>query len=68
MIRSATPADAARLVDLWQAAGLRFHPELVDLELAAALSQGLLLVDEDGAGEITGTVFGSHGDVARPAA
>ena len=62
MIRSATPADAARLVDLWQAVGLRFHPELVDLELAAALSQGLLLVDEDedGAGEITGTVFGSY--------
>ncbi|HEY6297549.1 MAG TPA: GNAT family N-acetyltransferase [Streptosporangiaceae bacterium] len=60
MIRSATPADAGRLIDLWQAAGLRFHPELVDLELAAALSRGLLLVDEDEAGELAGTVFGSY--------
>jgi GNAT superfamily N-acetyltransferase len=60
VIRSATPADAPGLVDLWRAAGLRFHPHLVDLELAAALSQGLLLVDEDAAGEIAGTVFGSY--------
>jgi GNAT superfamily N-acetyltransferase len=60
VIRSATSADAARLVDLWHAAGLRFHAELVEMELAAALSQGLLLVDEDSAGEITGTVFGSY--------
>ena len=60
MIRSATPADAPSLVDLWRAAGLRFHPELTDLEFAAALSQGLLLVEEDAAGEITGTVFGSY--------
>ena len=47
-------------MDLWQAAGLRFHPELVEMELAAALSQGLLLVDEDATGEITGTVFASY--------
>jgi GNAT superfamily N-acetyltransferase len=60
VIRSATLADAAHLVDLWRAAGLRFHPELVDMELAAALSHGLLLVDEDADGEITGTVFGSY--------
>jgi ribosomal protein S18 acetylase RimI-like enzyme len=60
VIRSAEPSDATRVVDLWRAAGLRFHPELVDLELAAALSQGLLLVDEDAAGEIAGTVFGSY--------
>ena len=60
MIRSATPADTARLLDLWRAAGLRFHPGLADMELAAALSQGLVLVDEDDDGEITGTVFGSY--------
>jgi GNAT superfamily N-acetyltransferase len=60
VIRSATPADTVPVVDLWEAAGLRFHPELVDLEVAAALRQGLLLVDEDAAGEITGTVFGSY--------
>jgi GNAT superfamily N-acetyltransferase len=59
VIRSATRADTPRLLDLWRAAGLRFHPDLVDLELAAALSQGLLLVHDD-AGEITGTVFGSY--------
>jgi len=59
VIRSATVSDNARLADLWRAAGLRFHPWLADSELAAALSQDLLLVDEE-AGEITGTVFGSY--------
>ncbi len=43
MIRSATPSDAPRLADLWRAVGLRYHPELAELELAAALSQDLTL-------------------------
>jgi GNAT superfamily N-acetyltransferase len=60
VIRSAAPADTAALVDLWRAAGLTFHAGLVETELAAALSQGLLLVDEDADGEIAGTVFGSY--------
>jgi hypothetical protein len=34
MIRSATIGDAARLTDLWRSAGLRFHPDLVERELA----------------------------------
>jgi ribosomal protein S18 acetylase RimI-like enzyme len=59
VIRSATPSDAPRLADLWRAAGLRYRPELAERELAAALSQDLLLVYEE-AGEITGTVFGSY--------
>jgi uncharacterized protein len=60
MIRSATVHDSASLADLWRVAGLRFHPELTDRELAAPLAQGLVLVDEDPPGEITGTVFGSY--------
>jgi GNAT superfamily N-acetyltransferase len=55
VIRSATVRDAARLTDLWRAAGLRFHPDLVEHELTSAL----VLVDEE-AGELTGTVFGTY--------
>ncbi len=57
MIRSATVRDAARLTDLWQAAGLRFHPDLVECELASVLARNLVLVD-GGAGELTGTAAG----------
>ena len=53
MIRSATVGDAARLTDLWRAAGLRFHPDLVERELASILARDLVLVDEE-AGERPG--------------
>jgi GNAT superfamily N-acetyltransferase len=59
MIRSATIGDAARLMDLWRAAGLRFHPDLAERELASVLARDLVLVDEE-AGELTGTVFGTY--------
>jgi GNAT superfamily N-acetyltransferase len=59
VIRSATARDTAPLADLWRAAGLRFHPELAERELAAARSQDLVLVDED-AGQLTGAAFGSY--------
>jgi uncharacterized protein len=59
VIRSATAHDTAAMVDLWQAAGLRFHPELAERELAEPRGQNLVLVDEDG-GQITGTVLGSY--------
>ena len=59
MIRSATIGDPARLMDLWQAAGLRFHPDLVERELGSVLARDLVLVDEE-AGELTGTVFGTY--------
>jgi GNAT superfamily N-acetyltransferase len=59
MIRSATTQDAARLMDLWHSAGLRFHPDLVTDELASAQARGLVLVGEE-AGELTGTAFGSY--------
>jgi uncharacterized protein len=59
MIRPATVSDAASLADLWRAAGLRFHPELIEHELASALRPELVLVDEE-AGQITGTVFGTY--------
>jgi uncharacterized protein len=59
VIRTATVSDAASLADLWRAAGLRFHPELTERELSSVLTAGLVLVDEE-AGEITGTVFGSY--------
>jgi hypothetical protein len=59
MIRSATSGDAVRLMDLWQTAGLRFHPGLAERELASVLAQDLALVDEE-AGELTGTVFGTY--------
>jgi uncharacterized protein len=59
VIRTATVSDAASLADLWRAAGLRFHPELTERELSSVLRAELVLVDEE-AGEITGTVFGSY--------
>jgi hypothetical protein len=70
MIRSATTQDAARLMDLWRSAGLRFHPDLVADELASAQARDLVLVDEEAgeeASELTGTVFGSY-DGRRPRA
>lgn len=62
MIRSATVGDAARLTDLWRAAGLRFHPDLVERELASVLARDLVLVAEE-TGELTGTVFGTYDGV-----
>jgi ribosomal protein S18 acetylase RimI-like enzyme len=62
VIRSARVSDAARLAELWRAAGLRFHPELTERELASALRPDLVLVEED-AGEILGTVFGTFDGV-----
>jgi uncharacterized protein len=59
VIRSATAHDTAAMVDLWQAAGLRFRPELAERELAEPRGQDLVLVNEDG-GQITGTVLGSY--------
>jgi len=59
MIRSAAACDAANLGELWRAAGLRFHQELTERELASAPRPELILVEEEGAGEITGTVFGT---------
>ncbi len=59
MIRSATAADATSLAGLWRAAGLEFRPEDVPGELAAVLGQGLVLVEEEPAGEITGSVLGT---------
>jgi uncharacterized protein len=59
VIRSATASDAAALAGLWRAAGLKFRPELVAGELAAVVGQGLVLVEEEAAGEITGSVLGS---------
>ena len=59
MIRSATASDAAALAGLWRAAGLEFRPEAVPGELAAVLGQGLVLVEEEAGGEITGCVLGT---------
>jgi GNAT superfamily N-acetyltransferase len=59
MIRVATIRDTAELIDLWRSAGLRFHPDLVERELTAMLPDGLVLVDEE-AGELAGTVFGTY--------
>jgi uncharacterized protein len=63
VIRSASVSDAASLAGLWRAAGLRFHPELVQSELASTARQELVLVHEDERGEITGTVFGAFDGV-----
>lgn len=59
-IRSATVADAPRLIELWAAAGLKFRPEDVPEELAAVLARDsdLVLVAEDDAG-LTAAVFGT---------
>jgi uncharacterized protein len=59
MIRVATIRDTAELTDLWRSGGLRFHPDLVERELTAMLPDGLVLVDEE-AGELAGTVFGTY--------
>ena len=63
MIRSAAVSDAASLAELGRAAGLRFRPELAESELASALRPDLILVQEEAAGEITGTVFGTFDGV-----
>ena len=63
VIRSATVSDAASMAELWRAAGLRFRPELIEGELASVLRPELVLVAEDAAGEITGTVFGTFDGV-----
>ena len=60
MIRSATVSDTATLVELWRAAGLRFHPETAERELAIVTGQDLALIDEQPDGEVTGTVLGSY--------
>jgi hypothetical protein len=51
-IRSATAADAPRLIELWTAAGLKFRPEDVPAELEAVLARDpdLVLVAEDASG------------------
>ena len=59
MIRSATASDATVLAGLWRAAGLEFRPEDVPGELASMLGQGLVLVEEEAVGEITGSVLGT---------
>ena len=59
MIRSATIDDAARLTDLWRSAGLRFHADLVERELASVAAGGLVLVEEE-AGELAGAVLGGY--------
>ena len=59
MIRSATASDATALAGLWQAAGLKFRPEDVPGELASLQGQGLVLVEEEAVGEITGSVLGT---------
>jgi len=64
VIRSAAAADATALAGLWRAAGLEFRPEDVPGELAAVLGQGLVLVEEEPAGEITGSVLGMPGSAA----
>jgi uncharacterized protein len=63
VIRSARVSDATSLAELWRAAGLRFHPELTERELTSALRPDLVLVEEEAAGEITGTVFGTFDGV-----
>ena len=69
-IRSATVADAPRLIELWAAAGLKFRPEDVPADLAAVLARDpdLVLVAEDAAGLTTavlGTFDGRRGWVNR---
>jgi GNAT superfamily N-acetyltransferase len=59
-IRVATVADAAGLMALWAEAGLHFTPSRVPAELAGALERdSLVLIDEDEAGQISGSVFGT---------
>jgi ribosomal protein S18 acetylase RimI-like enzyme len=59
-IRTATVADAAGLMALWEASGLRFTAAMVPAELAGVLARDpLVLVDVDDAGAIAGSVFGT---------
>lgn len=70
-MRTATEADAAGLIALWQAAGLGFDPRGVPAELAGLLARNpqLLLVEEDEAGDLVaavlGTFDGRRGRVSR---
>jgi ribosomal protein S18 acetylase RimI-like enzyme len=69
-IRSATVADAPRLIELWTAAGLKFRAEDVPAELAAVLDRDpdLVLVAEDASGltaAVLGTFDGRRGWVNR---
>jgi GNAT superfamily N-acetyltransferase len=59
-IRPGTPGDADALVELWHAAGLRFRPHEVAVELASVTSRDpeIVLVAEDGSG-LVGSVFGA---------
>ena len=59
-IRTAEPADAASLIELWTAAGLKFRPGQVPAELAAVLARDpdLVLIAED-AGGVTAAVLGT---------
>jgi uncharacterized protein len=59
-IRLATIADAAELVSLWQATGLRFDARDVAGELTAVLGRdSLVLVQVTGEGRISGAVLGA---------
>lgn len=65
-IRTATLADAAGLIALWEACGLHFTASRVPSELAGVLQRDpLVLVDDGGAGAgagtgvIVGSVFGT---------
>jgi uncharacterized protein len=59
-IRTATVADAAGLIALWEASGLRFTAAMVPAELAGVLERDpLVLVDVDDDGAIAGAVFGT---------
>jgi GNAT superfamily N-acetyltransferase len=60
MIRPAMASELASVVELWRAAGLRFYPATAERELATAISQQLVLIDEQPDGEVTGTVFGGY--------
>ncbi len=69
-IRTAVPADAASLIKLWTAAGLKFRPEDVPAELGAVLARDpeLVLVTEDPHGltaAVLGTFDGRRGWVNR---
>lgn len=69
-IRTAVLADAAALIELWAAAGLKFRPADVPAELQAVLARGpdLVVVAEDADGlaaAVLGTFDGRRGWVNR---
>ena len=69
-IRTAEPADAASLAELWTAAGLKLRPGQVTAELAAVLARDLdlVLIAEDADGltaAVLGTFDGRRGWVNR---